>query len=57
MNREQRIHESLRQYEDGAITFIEFIRFTLAQVTEQDIKEQNSCVYSDDQKVEWPFRG
>jgi hypothetical protein len=49
----------LVQYEEGAITYVEFVRFVWSQVTEQDVLEHNqyfaTAVAST--SASWPFNG
>lgn len=54
-----RVVEALRQYQDGAITYVEFVRFVWSQVTEEDVKAHNQYSEPEDigRNAEWPFQG
>lgn len=52
-----RLKDTLSQYEDGAITYVEFVRWALAQVTEEDVREHNQRGHFDEFSAEWPFLG
>ena len=52
------VREALRQYEEGAITYVEFVRFAWSQVTEQDVNEHNQYgQVGRDRSADWPFAG
>jgi hypothetical protein len=59
--REETVKEAFRQYEDGAITYIEFVRKAIELVTHADVLEHNEYFLPHKDlhqyMAEFPFRG
>lgn len=54
------LKESLRQFCDGAITYVEFVRYVVSKVTQLDVAEHNMTSTQEPLEeflAEWPFKG
>ena len=55
----EKTKQAWEQYQEGAITYVEFVRFAWSQVTEEDVKDHNQYADPEDvgRNAEWPFAG
>ena len=54
----ERVAKAFSEYQDGAITYVEFLRFAWSQVTEEDVLLHNqNGELGREMDAEWPFEG
>lgn len=56
MSKYEMVKNALDQWEEGAITYVEFVRYAASKVDEDDVKEINN--FAPEQfAAQWPFKG